>query len=500
MSLRVDPPTATDGFARRVSARIGGPPGRHAGGGKASANAALAAMAVGTVVYLLGVFWRYGCRTTDATHYPDSFRLMCYSDIGILYRARGLVLGHIPYLQTGDYQVLEYPVLTGALVDIERRIAQLFGAPVGAGLSDQQQLVSSNLFFDVNQVVLFVFFAVAVWAQLRTMRGRPWDAMLLAASPCVAATALINWDLFPVALTALALMFWSRSRPVLCGVLLGLGMAAKLYPALILGPLLLLCLRGRRMPEFGRTLAAFVLSWLVVNVPVMVLAPQGWLAFWSFNSDRQADLGSIWYVFSLAGHPVGNLNLVSTALLLLGCAAIGVLILLAPRRPRIGQVAFLVLVVFLVTNKVYSPQYVLWLLPLLVLARPRWRDWLIFTGAEMFYYGAIWWHLAGVLSPGNGGQDRTYWLAVIVRVAVQLWLAGMVVRDVLRPEHDPVRRGAGVDDPGGGVLDGAPDAPWLIRLRAAVSGDRAPRSEAEVTGSTEITEPVEDLVPESRER
>jgi hypothetical protein len=33
----------------------------------------------------------------------------------------------------------------------------------------------------------------------------------------------------------------------------------------------------------------------------------------------------------------------------------------------------------------------------------------------------------------------------------------MVVRDILRPEHDPVRLD-GSDDPGGGVLDGAPDA------------------------------------------
>jgi hypothetical protein len=35
--------------------------------------------------------------------------------------------------------------------------------------------------------------------------------------------------------------------------------------------------------------------------------------------------------------------------------------------------------------------------------------------------------------------------------------AALVVRDVLQPERDVVRRD-GVDDPAGGVLDGAPDA------------------------------------------
>ncbi len=84
--------------------------------------------------------------------------------------------------------------------------------------------------------------------------------------------------------------------------------------------------------------------------------------------------------------------------MIVACLAIGLLILPAPRRPRFGPVAFLVVAAFLITNKVYSPQYVLWLLPLLVLARPRWRDWLIFTAAELFYFAAIWWHLAGLLT------------------------------------------------------------------------------------------------------
>src|SRR5690606_33935985 len=117
------------------------------------------------------------------------------------------------------------------------------------------------------------------------------------------------------------------------------------------------------------------------------------------------DLGSIWYIFELAGTPVPSLNLVNAVLLLAACAGIGLLIMLAPRRPRFGAMAFLVVAAFLITNKVYSPQYVLWLLPFLVLARPRWRDWLIFSAAELFYFAAIWWHLAGVLLPADGSPD-----------------------------------------------------------------------------------------------
>ena len=237
-------------------------------------------------------------------------------------------------------------------------------------------------------------------------------------------------------------------------------MAAKLYPLFLLGPLLFLCLRSGRMREFGRMLVGFVIAGQSSTCRVMLLAPDGWLSFWTFNSDRGGDLGSIWYVLSLAGSPVSGLNPLA-----LGCSGsvasgIAALIMVAPRRPRIGAVFFLVMAAFLLTNKVYSPQYVLWLLPFVVLARPVWRDWLIFTAGELIYFVAIWWHLGGLLAPGGGGADQVYWLAVIVRMLAQSWIVIIVVRDAWRPEHDVVRRG-GFDDPTGGVLDGAPDVAWL---------------------------------------
>ena len=152
----------------------------------------------------------------------------------------------------------------------------------------------------------------------------------------------------------------------------------------------------------------------------------------------------------------------SGGLFALACVLVGLLVLLAPRRPRFGAVAFLVVAAFLMTNKVYSPQYVLWLLPFVVLARPRWRDWWVFTVGELVYFVAIWWHLGGELSPGDGGQDRVYWFAVVLRLATEAWVVVMVVRDALRLERDPVR--ALLDDPTGGVLDGAADTAWRNRL------------------------------------
>lgn len=491
-------PTGTDRFAAIVTRRIGGPLGSHAGGGNAWLNPTRIALLTATFAWIVAIIQKIPCRTLVAGQYPNVYRRLCYSDIPLLYTGRGLADGNIPYLDQGNYQVLEYPVLTGWLLELERRITVLLGAPVGPGLTEQQSVDAARLFGDVNLVVLGGFFLLAVWAHTQLVPtddsggDRRWDAMMLAASPCVVLTGFINWDLFPVALTALGFLFWSRRQSALAGMMFGLGMAAKLYPALLLGPLLLLCLRAGRMREFGKLMIGFVIAWLVPNLPVMILAPRSWLEFWTFNSDRAGDLGSIWYVLSLAGHPVDDLNLINTLLLLLLCAAIGALILLARRRPRFGQVAYLVIAAFLITNKVYSPQYVLWLLPLMILARPRWREWWIFTIGEVLYFLAIWGHLDGSLGPADGGPDRIYWLAVIIRIACQVWVGAVVIRDILDPDHhDPLRAatpdvapqgsradaggaqrrvvyGEIADDPIGGVLQDAPDVGWVRRLRAGL--------------------------------
>lgn len=467
MTLPAPPPGATRPRAARPAlwAWTGGPVGKRARLDGYWFNPAPWAVLTAVATWFVLMVRQVPCLQTTAGVVPNTFEAMCYSDIPILYQARGLSTGHIPMVQAP----LEYPVLTAGFMELGRRLVVLLGGRSAPDVSAQEAVSSALLFFGINAVLLFGLFLVLVVTHLRM--GRPWDALMIAASPTVAAAGLINWDLLVVALTSLSLLLWARRREVLGGAVLGLAVAAKLYPVLLLLPLAALCLRAGRGRDFARFAGAAGLTWLAINLPLIVLAPEGWLNFWTFNVDRGGDLGSIWYVLSLAGTPVPNVSAVVAVLLLVCGIGVGALMLLAPRRPRLAQGAFLIVVAFLVLNKVYSPQYVLWLLPLLVLARPNWRDALVFTLAELGYWAAIWGHLAGTLHPGNGGPDRLYWLAVIVRVGVQLWLAALVVRDILRPEDDPVRAPSwAIDDPDGGVLDQAGDVGWVLGLRRALPG------------------------------
>jgi uncharacterized membrane protein len=249
--------------------------------------------------------------------------------------------------------------------------------------------------------------------------------------------------------------------------------ATKFYPLLFFGPLLLLCLRAGRMRAFWITTGSAAVAWLVVNLPVAFAAPSGWARFYALNRERAADWGSVWYFFETEHWPfVGSLtgdslNLLSVAAFAAGCVLIAALILAAPRRPRVPQVFFLVLGVFLLCNKVWSPQYVIWLVPLVVLARPRVWAYVVWQVAEVTYFFAIWAYLITV-AVGNGQvpvaeggiSPGVYFAALLARFAAILILMALVVRDILEPGYDLVRL-TGEDDPAGGVLDNAPDVVTL---------------------------------------
>src|SRR4029079_11179642 len=135
----------------------------------------------------------------------------------------------------------------------------------------------------------------------------------------------------------------------------------KLYPLLLIVPLVILGLRTGRMREMGKTAGVAVATWLVVNLPIMVLYPRGWSEFFRLNTRRGDDMDSIYNVVkSFTGwrgfdpdlgfwQPPTVLNAVTAVLFIACCIAIAYIALTAGKRPRLMQVAFLVVAAFLLT-------------------------------------------------------------------------------------------------------------------------------------------------------
>ena len=405
------------------------------------------------------------CRSGAWNSYTKQFQDSCYTDIYPLYYTEGLYNRQVPY--TGH--PVEYPVLIGGAMQAAAWLVRNVDA-----------VIRGREFFDVTAVLLAACAVAAVLATARAAGpdGR-WQALMVALSPALILNAFVNWDLIAMALTALGIAAWAARRGVWAGVLLGLGVATKFYPLVVLGALLLLCLRAGRMRDFARTLAAAALAWLAVNLPVFLVARSGWATFYVFSKDRGADWGSVWYMFEyfnlpkLGNYQLGVLNEMSAAALLVAFAAIALLALAAPRRPRLPQLCFLLLAAFLMTNKVWSPQYVIWLVPLAVLARPRLWPYALWQLAEVGYFFGIWGYLIfdyrvlGHTFPGYQGISTGWYFTLLAArfLAVAL-LAAYVVRDILDPERDVVRA-RGLDDPAGGVLDQAADR-FRIRLARPV--------------------------------
>ena len=474
VSAGVIAPTHDDPFVRGGSAAFGGPLGRHARTGWSWWTPLRVLIAMALASSVLGYMQKYPCRNQP---WSGGFQYShaCYNDIYPLYFGEGLADKKIPYVdahasdqQETDGQApltgeVEYPVMIGAAMEV--------------GSLGTRLLYPSNErgqgFVDLTWLMLTIAAVIAVIATALTNKRRIWDAAMVAAAPSLILAGLINWDLLAVAMTSLGMLAWSRKRNFLAGVLLGLAVATKFYPIVLFLPLLLLCWRARQLRAFWVAVAGAALAWAVVDVPLAITRSEGWFRFYYFSRTRGADWGSIWYVFSrpetlpIFGHKIHlfGLNYTTNQLNLYEAAAIAIaflgvcwIALAARRRPRLPQLCFLTLAFFLVLNKVYSPQYVLWLLPFVVLARPRWRAFLVWQAAEIIYFLGIWMYLLGDPSgrTGKGLEYGPYSISLAIRDISVLALCVLVIIDILRPEGDVVRAD-GSDDPAGGVLDGAPD-------------------------------------------
>jgi uncharacterized membrane protein len=295
------------------------------------------------------------------------YRRLCYSDIVPLYGARGLSEGRFPYLDStaetrAAHQDVEYPAGTGLYFGIVAKTTTT--------------LVS---FFNANAVGLALMGLAAAWA-LSSMARDPRRVLLYALGPPLILYAFHNWDLLAVGFATLGLYAFWRGADGWAGLSLGLGAATKLYPAFLVPALALAAWRRHEKPPW-RMAASFVLGVAALNVPLLIANFEGWKYPWDFQSSRAPNFETAWFMVFRHIHPdYAGLatwyptfsNVASGVLFLIGA---GVLIVLEStrERPRPFALGFGILVVFLLTAKVFSPQYALWLLPFFVLLRlPLW--------------------------------------------------------------------------------------------------------------------------------
>lgn len=370
---------------------------------------------------------------------PDSYTHLCYSDIPALFGARGLDQGINPY--SDPLNSMEYPVGTGYIASTIARFSDDF-----------------LTFFDLNAMAIALLF-IATTILIASQTPRLWP--LFALAPASLSSLYINWDIWGVFTMVLGIYYLKRERFDLAGIWMGISIVIKLFPIFFIPAFAIyFFLRSRSSREEGKndgkggTFFLYLLFTVVaLNFTTAISHFDGWSRFFTFNQDRGVDLGSIWYALSLLfGVNVSSLNL---TIALLG------LLLLVAIYPRLRAVVstkqdpyeifllatFLSLALLFSVNKVYSPQYIIWLTPLAVLLMAT-RDssyrteraWFwIWQIGEAIYHLGIWQYLAEY-SGGQGLSEPLYALTIVIRIITLAGFALTVARARLSlPSKEPVK-------------------------------------------------------------
>ena len=274
-------------------------------------------------------------------------------------------------LLDGDYPRSEYPTGAVSLFALETWLGEDARTP--------------------NALLMIVFQLAAVAAiwSLRT-RWSAWLAALVAFWPLNAYFWEFKFDLAPAALLAVGLALAYRERFGLAGVVLGIGAAVKWTPALAALALLVWLLASRRPRESLRHAAGFAVAFAVLTLPYLVWEPDDVWAAYSIQGGRtitgeslpylplhwlgQAELGED---FTHEAVVPGWADPAATVVQLLILAGVTALVWLARGRLAAGvALAALAPATFLLTNRIFSSQFlvvllVAWAIAIALLARNR---------------------------------------------------------------------------------------------------------------------------------
>ena len=274
----------------------------------------------------------------------------------------------------------------------------------------------------------------------------------------IGAALALTWrfDLFPALLVMVALWAALDGRAGIAGFAIGLGILAKLYPLAVVPALAipwLFPLDARRLARYG---VALTLTLALVMLPFWLLAGSNALGFLTYQAERGLQIESIGGGLAvlgglLAGQPVPINHLFSSVqvdgvfaqawlaiLPVLTLAGFGLLGILGWRRVRsdvatdgtaspatVVALAGAAVLVLIATNKVFSIQYIVWIVPFVALLRGG-RFWLALAVV------ALTMPIHPLLYEGLVGQRALSILVLNLRNALFLALLAWTLADLAR--------------------------------------------------------------------
>ena len=353
------------------------------------------------------------CRVNGFTS-PDNYVHACYTDIPALFSERGLDTNTFPYLSPTNS--IEYPPVIG------------LGNWLISFITPSEN--SFRTFFDINALIIIVLFFISA---IIVRKISPTYQYIFPLAPAVIASLFINWDMWAVVSTLLAIYYFDKKNYEVSGIWLGVSIATKFFPIVLLLPVAIIFCRSSQIHLFYRYLFTTALFWSAINIPIALIHFDGWWRFFKLNLERGADFGSIWFALSLLDVNVPYLDLIYPLISIGFFIGLAFYLLKLAKLPNLAAVALFALVIFTTVSKVYSPQYILWLTPLAVIALQNRKQLPVFwfwQATEITYHLAIWQYLALFSDAQFGLPAGGYALATLLRVVGVCTFTYILMRDL----------------------------------------------------------------------
>jgi len=366
------------------------------------------------------------CRADEFSG-ASNIKYFCYSDIPSFWESRALKYHTWPFTHAQVPEIgsmispIEYPVIVGMVIWLLSYLTSTTGiAPVN--------------FFDVNVVFLSLLFASS---SIYLYKIRQKYISLIIFTPAVVLSLFINWDMWAVLPTILAIYYFDRLKNTSSGICLAVAVSAKFYPIVLLVPSLIILLRNKSYQAIRRYIISFVTTYLILNLPFAITNFNGWSYFFEFSFNRGTGYGSIWEAFEVIGIEIPVLNLFYFLSSMFVFLSVSIFVWKYSSAFKLREIAFLFVFAFTIFSKVYSPQYILWLTPLAILAlnsKKQIRAFFVWQIFELAYHLAIWRYLYFVA----GGQEmigvtpEIYVIISFSRVLTMTLFAWSIISPILR--------------------------------------------------------------------
>ena len=255
----------------------------------------------------------------------------------------------------GDTKVqhpVEYPALTGLIM----WLLSFLVSPSQTAVFDYYRITAAF------QIVLLAISAYLIFK----LAGKKYGFYFILA-PAVLYSLNRNWDIWAIAAMLLAIYLFEKKRFQLSAILLAVSIATKFFPIVLMLPIMVIFLRNKQIKLFIRYALTTAVAWAVINLPFVLINYEGWVYFYKFSAERGLGSASFFEITNIILPSITFSSIHFYILNTLALVAVTTYFVKLKSVPTLAATSFFVMFGFILFNKQYSMQYVIWLSALAVL-------------------------------------------------------------------------------------------------------------------------------------